>query len=202
MLKEIQERVEGGGACAVKAGMPGAGAAAEGQQGLLVRNASVQKADENDEGAKKGDCAPDFSGTLRGIQTTLPGVKTQPITYKKIDSSVAHAARNKFDSTDRPAFLKGLANDPQKVAQLKKAGLTDADIAMMKGGKVPPAYQVHHKVPLDASGTNDSSNLILMKNEPYHKTITNYQNMLIRGMKPGEVRRFDYPLPEGFVYPP
>jgi len=41
-----------------------------------------------------------------------------------------------------------------------------------------------------------------MKNDPFHKTITNYQNDLIRGMQPGEVRTFDYPIPEGFIYPP
>ena len=28
------------------------------------------------------------------------------------------------------------------------------------------------------------------------------QNQLIRGMQPGQVRTFDYPIPEGFIYPP
>lgn len=135
------------------------------------------------------------------MKTTLPGVKTHPIKYTKIDPEVAQAARTRFNSTDRPAFLKGLAKDPEKVAQLKKAGFTDVDIALMNEGRVPTGYQVHHKIPLDAGGCNDPSNLILMKNEPYHKTITNYQNMLIREMKPGDVKQFDYPVPEGFIYP-
>jgi hypothetical protein len=139
---------------------------------------------------------------LRGVEQALPGVKSKPITYKKIDGNVAEAARNAFKSKDRSAFLKGLANDTEKVSQLKSAGLTDADIALMKEGKVPDLYQVHHKIPLDAGGTNDPSNLILMKNEPFHKTITNYQNNLIKGMKSGESRSFDYPIPDGFVYPP
>jgi hypothetical protein len=151
--------------------------------------------------ANSPDVAPnDFTGTLRGVKQTLPGVKTKLITYKKIDPSIAHSMRSKFNSTDRPAFLKKIANENE--VALTKAGLSKTDIAKMKNGEVPSGYQVHHKVPLDAGGTNDPSNLILMKNEPFHKTITNYQNDLIRGMQPGEVRVFDYPIPEGFIYPP
>jgi hypothetical protein len=144
----------------------------------------------------------EFEGTLRGIKTTLPGVQTRTITYRKIDPRAAESARAVFNSTDRPAFLTALASDPQRVTQLKKAGLTDADIAMMNAGGVPRGYNVHHKIPIDAGGGNESSNLILMKNEPYHYTVTNYQNELIRGMNVGEVKTFDYPIPEGFIYPP
>ena len=60
-------------------------------------------------------------------------------------------------------FLKGLSNDPNKVKKLKKAGLTDKDIARMKDGLNPKGYQVHHKLPLDDGGTNDMDNLILIK---------------------------------------
>ena len=44
-------------------------------------------------------------------------------------------------------------------------------------------YQLHHELPLDDSGTNDFSILVLMKNELYHKVITNYQNSIARTMK-------------------
>jgi len=103
---------------------------------------------------------------------------------------------------ERSVFLKKIAEENE--AELRKAGLTGADIALLKKGKMPESieYQVHHKIPLDAGGTNDPSNLILMKHEPFHKTITSYQNSLIRGMKEGESRKFDYPIPEGIVYPP
>jgi len=168
-----------------------------------------KKGDEENHSNNPKDCAnanlanntnADFAGTLRGGKVTLPGVKTKPITYTKVDPSVAHALRGKFNTTDRPAFLKKIAAKHE--AELRKAGLSKKDIADMKNGLAPEDYQVHHKLPLDAGGTNDPSNLILIKNEPYHKTITNYQNDSIRGMAPGEVRKFDFPVPEGFVYPP
>jgi hypothetical protein len=145
---------------------------------------------------------PDFVGTLRGVKQTLHGVKSKPITYKKIDPNVAKRMRSEFDSTARRDFLKKIVSENETA--LKKAGLSDQDIECLKKGKLPEGgvYQVHHKIPIDAGGTNDPSNLILLRNEPYHKTITNYQNNLIRGMKLGESRNFDYPIPEGFVYPP
>ncbi|BFH60392.1 hypothetical protein [Paenibacillus azoreducens] len=34
----------------------------------------------------------------------------------------------------RKNYLKDLANDPEKVKLLKEAGLSDADIALMKNG--------------------------------------------------------------------
>lgn len=53
----------------------------------------------------------------------------------------------------------------------------------MKDGLVPKGYQVHHELPLNDSGTNDFSILVLIKNELYHKVITNYQNSFARTMK-------------------
>ncbi|WP_428261666.1 eCIS core domain-containing protein [Haliangium sp.] len=146
--------------------------------------------------------APDFVGTLRGEKVTLPGVKTRTVRYVKRAKAEARALRSKFDSTERKKFLKSLAEDPAKVQQLKRAGLTDADIASMAKGEVPRLYRVHHKLPLDDGGTNDFSNLVLMQHEPYHKAVTSTQIALTRGMSPGEVRVFEFPIPEGFVYPP
>lgn len=65
---------------------------------------------------------------------------------------------------------------------------------------LPTLCAPHHKVPIDAGGTNDPSNPILMKNEPFHKRITNYQNDLIRGAEPREVRVFDCLIIEVFIY--
>ena len=53
----------------------------------------------------------------------------------------------------------------------------------MKDGLVPKGYQLHHELPLNDSGTNDFSILVLIKNELYHKVITNYQNSFARTMK-------------------
>jgi hypothetical protein len=72
----------------------------------------------------------------------------------------------------------------------------------MKSGEVPPGWQVHHKLPLDDNGTNDFDNLVLIKNEPSHKVLTNAQRRLTSGMQDGDRRSLNFPVPDGFVYPP
>jgi uncharacterized protein len=153
--------------------------------------------------ARKDTVDENYTGTLRGVQVELPGVSTTKIKYTKRPRNEYDKLRSQFDSTVRENFLKKhLAGDPKKVEQLKNAGLTGADIKLLQDGYVPPGWQVHHKLPLDDGGTNDFDNLILMKNEPYHKTITNSHNRAIEGMAVGETRDMDYPIPKGFVYPP
>ena len=149
-----------------------------------------------------GRSADDFVGTLHGKKVTLPGVKTQRITYRKVDQSVADVVRAKFDSTEGASFLRSLADDPAKILQLKKAGLTDTQISAMKKGLRPDGFQIHHKLPIDAGGSNDPSNLVLMKNDPYHKVITNHQNDLLRTLRSGGSAEYDCPIPDGFIYPP
>ena len=67
-------------------------------------------------------------------------------------------------------------------------------VKKLKEGLVPKGYQVHHELPLDDSGTNDFSNLVLIKNDPYHKVITNYQNSIARTMKIGESKEVLWPI--------
>jgi uncharacterized protein len=144
-----------------------------------------------------------FTGTLRGAPVTLSDVSVRSITYTKRSSEELRALRNAFDGTERAAFVRSLANDPAKVAQLRRAGLTDDQIAVLRDGRIPQGWQVHHKLPLDDGGTNDFSNLVLIKNEPYHKVITNAQNAATRGMSEGQTRVIEqWPIPNGFVYPP
>lgn len=144
-----------------------------------------------------------FTGTLRGARVELPGVSVRSISYTKRSADELRALRNAFDSTERAGFVRSLAGDPAKVAKLREAGLTDDNIRMLADGKIPQGWQVHHKLPLDDGGTNDYSNLVLIKNEPYHKVITNAQNAATRGMNEGETRLIEqWPVPQGFVYPP
>jgi len=144
-----------------------------------------------------------FTGTLRGARVELPGVTVRSISYTKRSGDELRALRNAFDSTERAGFVRSLANDPAKVARLREAGLTDGQIRMLADGKIPQGWQVHHKLPLDDGGTNDYSNLVLIKNEPYHKVITNAQNAATRGMTEGQTRLIEeWPIPPGFVYPP
>lgn len=59
----------------------------------------------------------------------------------------------------------------------------------MKDGKLLLDFQDHDKLPLDDSGTNDYSNLMLIKNDPYHKVITNTQIEFSKKLKAKKVLR-------------
>ncbi len=90
-----------------------------------------------------------------------------------------------------------------QIAELQKAGLSDAEINNeIANGEVPDGWQVHHKLPLDDGGNNGFSNLVLIKNDPYHKTITNAQRSQTLGLRPGQSKAVQFPVPSGFVYPP
>ncbi|MDQ7821324.1 MAG: HNH endonuclease signature motif containing protein [Candidatus Eremiobacteraeota bacterium] len=135
---------------------------------------------------------------------TLKGVDIIDLAYKKRDEEEQAALRKQFNNRVRRSFMKDLGNDPEKLDALRQAGLNDTDIQMMQNGKVPPGFQVHHKLPLDDGGTNDFSNFVLIRNKPAHQAITNYQTQQIEGMPDGtdEVRHMEWPMPRGFIYPP
>ncbi len=145
------------------------------------------------------DSRHDFVGKLKGEEVKLPNVKTEKVTFNKRTPDDTAQLRKDFNMV-RKDLMKSMADNPEK---LKKAGISDNDIEdMMEYGLVPDGWQVHHKIPLDPGGTNDVKNLVLIKNHPYHKVITNEQNSLTRGMKPGESKIVDFPILEGDIYPP
>ena len=106
--------------------------------------------------------------------------------------------RNSFNSSERKQFLISIA---QNADELKKSGFTDKDIQKLMVGFVPNGWQVHHKLPLDDSGTNAFDNLILIRTSPYHKVITNYQNYITRGFAVGSENEIDWPVLPGWIYP-
>ena len=131
----------------------------------------------------------------------MQGVKRKWIKFTKRTPEEVRKLRREFNSR-RPEFLKTLANDKKKVEALRKAGLTDQDIDKMRNGKLPQGWEVHHKLPLDDNGTNVDDNLVLIQERPAHSLLTTAQRALTRGMKPGDSRWMDFPVPDGFVYPP
>ncbi|MBF2656755.1 HNH endonuclease [Listeria seeligeri] len=141
-------------------------------------------------------------GNLKGKSVKLDGVMEKTIIYTKRSGSERKILRNKFDSSIRKNYLKKLTSNSEYLKELKTAGLNENDIAKMKKGQVPKGYEVHHKLPLDDSGTNDFENLIIMKKNPYHSVITNTQNEFSKNMKPGESVKVKFPIPKGIIYPP
>lgn len=72
----------------------------------------------------------------------------------------------------------------------------------MKDGLNPKGWQVHHNLPLDDGGTNEFNNLVLIKNDPYHKAVTNEQIYLTRGLAPNQTKTINWPMFADDIYPP
>ena len=143
-----------------------------------------------------------FTGKLRGELHELPGVKTEEFLYVKRPSADLKSLRNEFDRSGRSNFLKDISNTQEKVATLKKSGFSDLEIAKIQNGKLPnKEWQVHHIKPLDDGGTNNFENLTLIKNEHYHKVITNIQRTLTKGMGAGDSKLVEWPMIETRIYP-
>ncbi|WP_052732399.1 type VI secretion system tube protein TssD [Hymenobacter terrenus] len=143
----------------------------------------------------------EVEGLLYGNTVKLPGFYSIPLQYTKRSDTARKALRDKFDTSARKDFLKKLGSDPNARATLKSSGLSDAEIDDMADGIRPTKYQVHHKLPLDDGGDNSFDNLVLIKNDPYHKSITNLQISLTKGMKAGDTRLIQWPTYPGFIYP-
>ena len=140
-------------------------------------------------------------GRLKGKEVILKDILEKEVTYTKRDREEFKQLRNKFNNSVRKNFLQDLASDEKKFKQLFDTGLTEIDVKNFESGLVPDGYQVHHKLPLDDGGTNDFKNLILIKNDPYHKVLTNSQKNLTKGMEVGDSINIKWPIPEGFIYP-
>jgi len=145
--------------------------------------------------------ASTFQGVLNGEVVTLTNVCVRRIRYVKRSREELRKLRSEFNSTARKEFLIYLTNNPQNVAELKQAGLSDIDITRMCQGKTPDGWEVHHKLPLDDNGKNAFENLVLIKADPHHRVITNAQLVCSRGMEEGESREVDWPYIEGSIYP-
>lgn len=139
-------------------------------------------------------------GILKGEKVMLKGFRYESITYIKRGREELDRLRKAFNTSERKNFLSALGKDSEKVNVLKKAGMGEDELKMIKDGKVPDGYQVHHKKPLDDSGDNSFDNLILMKNDPYHKSLTNLQNGLTKGMAAGDTKIIEWPIHDGFIY--
>ncbi len=143
----------------------------------------------------------DVEGPLKGALIPLKGFHAVTLQYTKRDPADAAKLRRAFDSTERKRFLKNLSSDPEIQQELRASGLTQEEIEDLADGIQPDKYQVHHKFPLDDGGDNSFDNLMLIKNDPYHKSITNLQIRLTRGMKAGDTRQVQWPIINRSVYP-
>ena len=138
---------------------------------------------------------------LRGEPIYLKRFKWEEIVFNKRIFSEAEKLRNKFGNNARKDFLTKLIKKPDALKKLKNAGITDDEIKLLKNGKVPKGWNVHHKLPLEDGGNNNFENLVLIKNEPYHYALSAYQKTATKGMKEGEAINIKWPIYDGYIYP-
>ena len=138
---------------------------------------------------------------LRGEVIVLKGFKWEKIRYVKRPRQ----QYNRLLKESRKAkqdFIEDMMKKPFIKEKLKKSGISDEMIERMRTEKRPPdGWQVHHKLPLDDGGVNDFKNLMLIQDEPYHKSITVYQNSFAKNLNELEVIEIEFPIFNGFMYP-
>lgn len=169
-----------------------------------VRNArseaKIEKAKTNIESGKMdfkflpGDI---FVCRIGNEVVTLSKVEKTKLEYTKRNPDDVLKDREKFNNSVRGKFLKDLGANHEE--ELKQKGFSEDEINMIKAGKVPPGYQVHHKKSLDDGGTNQFDNLVLIDKDS-HSVITAYQKRVTNGMVAGDCRKVDWPDIKGNIY--
>ncbi|MGB3591531.1 MAG: hypothetical protein WBA16_07580 [Nonlabens sp.] len=143
---------------------------------------------------------------LKGRKVRLPGFYFEQINYTKKVRSKYYQERNVFKNRVKKDFLKYLVTNDKSLDLLKKSGIESSiiDFMIQNKGKLPKnsGLQVHHRLPLDDNGDNQFSNLILIKNNPYHKALTNYQIRRTKGMKVDESKLLQWPNYNFEIYIP
>lgn len=139
----------------------------------------------------------------------LPGTKMLDIRYRKRDPVVTERLRGEFDNKVRGEFIEHVRKQAEKSEEVRKdllrAGMTKEEVQFfVEEGKLPATFrEVHHRLPLDDSGTNEFENLVIIKDTPEHSAITQIQNAATSGMEPGDVRTISFPIipPRAVVWP-
>ncbi len=141
-----------------------------------------------------------FIGQYKGQEVEMHQMEIRQIEYTKRDELIREKLRSQFNSVRKKLMIE-MANNPETVQRLKRAGIGDKSIEKMKNGQVPTGWQVHHKLPLDDGGDNSIPNLVLIKNSPAHSAITTYQKQNTEAMRAGETKVLEWPIPPGDIYP-
>ena len=127
----------------------------------------------------------------------LPGIPDVRFHYVRRDKPEHHRLREVFDHHVREAFRRHLAADCRE--ELIAGGLTEPQISRLADGLSVEGYNVHHKHPLDDSGTNDFSNLVLMDLDS-HKELHLRVDPQIGRLERGQQATIRMPVPAGSVY--
>ena len=150
---------------------------------------------------KYADEAVDFVGKYKGKEVVLSDIKMVDVTYVKRSKEELGILRKVFNNGVRKNYLIELSTDPDVINNLKRLNVPNAEINKIYMGRVPASFEVHHKLPLDDSGTNDFSNLVLIRKSPEHAALTTYQKQTTNNFSIGESVEVKWPIPNESVYP-
>lgn len=140
----------------------------------------------------------------------LHGFEIRKVSYeRKADRAVYERERkSEFNRLSR-TWLKEIAVTNAK--ELVAAGIPLSSIEKMaKTGQRPEvdgkSYQVHHRVPLDDGGTNDTKNFILIRDDVEHRAVHGYYNpaeLRIDRLAYGNTAEVALPMPpeDTIIYP-
>ncbi|PKU21962.1 HNH endonuclease signature motif containing protein [Telmatospirillum siberiense] len=124
----------------------------------------------------------------------LPGIPTEDFLYERRSKVEHDRLRQAFSKGVKREFRRYLAEECRD--ELQAAGFSDGEIETFASGKSVKGFNIHHVHPLDDSGTNDFSNLVLMdmwSHSQLHRTL----DPLLVNRRSAEV---PLPVPPGHVY--
>lgn len=137
-----------------------------------------------------------YLGKYKKAHVLLEDVNVSELNYVRRDRAEYAALRGEFNNSVRPNFLKSLSNHPDALSTFDSNNLL-----RLADGKVPFGWQVHHKIPLDDSGTNAMDNLILIQNSPYHSALSKTQAIITKDLPYNASTNVLWPSPNGVIYP-
>ncbi|HDR2793989.1 MULTISPECIES: HNH endonuclease signature motif containing protein [Enterobacter] len=137
-----------------------------------------------------------YLGKYKKAHVLLDDVNVSNLNYVRRDRTEYAVLRRDFNSSVRPSFLKSLSDHPDALSTFDSNNLL-----RLAEGKVPSGWQVHHKIPLDDSGTNALDNLILIQNSPYHSTLSKTQAIITKDLPYNASTNVVWPSPNGVIYP-
>lgn len=134
---------------------------------------------------------------IANLPETVHGAPVVEIEYTAKSKQEIKELRRAFNAA-RKEFLKDLGKN--NADQLRQLGMSENNINLIRNGRAPSGYNVHHKIPLAGGGKNEMNNFVFIKNEPYHVDFHKVTDMQIAGMKSGETKKVKIPVPKGNIF--
>jgi len=129
--------------------------------------------------------------------TEINGFKLKEVEWTVPDKQTRKQRRRAFNAV-RTEFLKHIGTTMEPA--LREMGLNDKQIQLVKKGRAPVGYNVHHKLPIHGGGKNEFSNLILMPIGPHDELHHKVMDPQVAQMQSGESKKVVIPWTDDMVY--